>query len=71
VWLKSQTVEGLSAKTVLYAYDLTGKVTRVIYPDGSEARYPYDPAGRVSKVTDAAGNPYARYTYALGLFLRQ
>ena len=62
--LKSQTVEGLAAKTVQYAYDLAGRVTRITYPDATEARYAYDPAGRLSRVTDAAGNPYAAYAYA-------
>ena len=62
--LKSQTVDGLSAKTVQYAYDLAGRVTRITYPDASEARYAYDPAGRLSRVTDAAGAPYPAYAYA-------
>ncbi len=64
VRLKSQTVEGLAAKTVQYAWDLASRITRIIYPDSTEARYTYDMAGRLSRVTDRAGAPYARYTYA-------
>ncbi len=30
----------------------------------TEARYAYDSAGRLSRVTNAAGNPYAAYAYA-------
>ncbi|MBM3263179.1 MAG: hypothetical protein FJY97_07095, partial [candidate division Zixibacteria bacterium] len=46
--LKSQTVEGLAAKTVQYAYDLAVRVTRIIYPDATEARHAYDPTGSLS-----------------------
>ncbi len=48
----------------LTLHDLAGRVTRITYPDATEARYAYDPAGRLSRVTDAAGAPYAAYTYA-------
>ncbi len=44
-------------------YDLAGKVTAMVYPDGTEARYAYDAAGRLSGVTDAGGSALATYAY--------
>ena len=63
VWQQRVIIDGLPARTVQYAYDLAGRVMRVMYPDSSEARYAYDTAGRLVRVTDAGGNPYAVYTY--------
>ena len=56
-------IDTLPAKDVFYRYDLAGKVTVMIYPDGSEARYAYDAAGRLAGVTDAKGNALATYAY--------
>ena len=35
----------------------------MVYPDGSEAHYAYDAAGRLAGVTDAGGNALAAYAY--------
>ena len=54
VRVKQVTIDGLAGeKTVEYVHDLAGRVTRLIYPDGSQARYAYDSAGRLSRVGDA------------------
>lgn len=55
IHLKQQTVDGLAANSVQYAYDLAGRVTKIVYPGATKARYIYDPAGRLKRVTDAAG----------------
>ncbi|MCY3713094.1 MAG: hypothetical protein OXH02_07380 [Gemmatimonadetes bacterium] len=57
------TIDTLPAKDVFYRYDLAGKVTAMVYPDGSEAHYAYDAAGRLAGVTDAGGNALAAYAY--------
>ena len=56
-------IDTLPAKDVFYRYDLAGRVTAMVYPDGSEARYAYDAAGRLAGVTDAGGNALAAYAY--------
>ena len=64
VRVKRVEIEGLTgAKTVEYEHDLAGRVTRLIYPDGSQARYAYDGAGRLSRVRDAEGRTLAAYTH--------
>ena len=64
VRVKQVTIDGLTgAKTVEYVHDLAGRVSRLIYPDGSQARYAYDGAGRLNRVRDAQGNTLARYTH--------
>ena len=35
----------------------------MVYPDGSEAHYAYDEAGRLAGVTDAEGSALAAYGY--------
>ena len=57
------TIDTLPDKDVFYRYDLSGKVTSMVYPDGSEALYAYDAAGRLAGVTDAKGNALADYAY--------
>jgi len=56
-------IDTLPSKDVFYRYDLAGKVTAMVYPDGSEARYAYDAAGHLAGVTDAGGNALATYAY--------
>ena len=64
VRVKQVTIDGLADnKTVEYVHDLAGRVTRMIYPVGSQARYAYDGAGRLSRVWDAQGNALAAYTH--------
>ena len=64
VRVKQVEIEGLTgAKTTTYDHDLAGRVTRLIYPDGAQARYAYDSAGRLSSVGDANGNTLATYTH--------
>ena len=64
VRVKRVEIEGLAgAKTIEYDHDLAGRVTRLIYPDGGQARYVYDGAGRLSRVRDARGNTLAAYTH--------
>ena len=50
-------------RTVAYVHDLAGRVSRLIYPDGSQARYAYDGAGRLARVWDARGATLASYTH--------
>ena len=57
------TIDTLPARDIFYSYDLSGKVTSMVYPDGSEVRYAYDEAGRLAGVTDAEGNALAAYAY--------
>ena len=64
VRVKQVSIEGLTgAKTAVYDHDLTGRVTRLVYPDGAQARYAYDGAGRLSRVGDARGMTLAEYTH--------
>ena len=64
VRVKQVSNEGLTgAKTAVYDHDLTGRVTRLVYPDGAQARYAYDGAGRLSRVGDARGMTLAEYTH--------
>ncbi len=64
VRVKQVTIDGLTgARTLEYVHDLAGRVTRLIYPDGSQARYAYDSAGRLSRVWDAQGKTLAAYTH--------
>ena len=51
VRVKQVEIEGLTgAKTAVYDHDLAGRVTRLTYPDGAQARYAYDGAGRLNRV---------------------
>ena len=64
VRVKKVEIEGLAGdKTLTYVHDLAGRVTRLVYPDDSQARYAYDSAGRLSRVWDAQGMTLAEYTY--------
>ncbi|MYG14999.1 MAG: hypothetical protein F4207_01040, partial [Gemmatimonadetes bacterium] len=64
VRVKQVSIEGLTgAKTAAYTHDLAGRVTRLTYPDGAQARYAYDSAGRLSRVGDVNGNTLAAYTH--------
>ena len=64
VRVKRVEIEGLTGtRTVEYIHDLAGRVTRLIYPDGAQARYAYDGAGRLARVWDAQGNTLAAYTH--------
>ena len=64
VRVKQVEIEGLAGtKTATYDHDLAGRVTRLVYPDGAQARYAYDGAGRLSRVGDANGNTLATYTH--------
>jgi RHS repeat-associated protein len=47
----------------MYGYDPAGRLAVVDYPDGSGSRYAYDTAGRILRVTDAAGRPVETHTY--------
>ena len=64
VRVKQVEIEGLTgAKTATYTHDLAGRVTRLVYPDGAQARYAFDSAGRLNRVGDANGNTLAAYTH--------
>ncbi len=64
VRVKKVRIEGLAGdKTLTYAHDLAGRVTRLVYPDGAQARYAYDSAGRLGRVWDERGNTLTRYTH--------
>ncbi|MCY3713099.1 MAG: DUF5675 family protein [Gemmatimonadetes bacterium] len=64
VRVKQVSIEGLAGtRTAVYDHDLAGRVTRLTYPDGAQARYAYDGAGRLSRVGDANGNTLATYTH--------
>ena len=64
VRVKRVSIDGLTgAKTVETIHDLAGRATRLIYPDGSQARYAYDGAGRLARVWDDVGNTLASYTH--------
>ena len=64
VRVKQVEIEGLTgAKTATYTHDLAGRVTRLVYPDGAQARYAYDGAGRLARVGDARGMTLAVYSH--------
>lgn len=61
-WLSSRKVRGPDPNAenddaiTRYEYDSTGKVEKVIQPDGSFVRYGYDSAHRLIDIFDMAGN---------------
>jgi YD repeat-containing protein len=57
--LESRTV---GSETTSYGYDGVGQLTRVTLPDGSYLSYTYDPAHRLTGLSDNLGN---RITYTL------
>lgn len=62
-WVTSRTVsDGTVAETTTFAYDSVGQLTKAAFPDGSWISYIYDPAHRLTQVTDTAGN---RISYTL------
>ena len=64
VRVKQVVIEGLAgAKTATYHHDLAGRVTRLVYPEGTQARYAYDGAGRLSRVWNAEGSTLAAFTH--------
>ena len=64
VRVKQVEIDGLTGdRTLEYVHDLAGRVTRLIYPDGAQARYAYDSAGRLSRVGDTQGKTLAAYTH--------
>ncbi|MXZ75026.1 MAG: hypothetical protein F4Z03_07960 [Gemmatimonadetes bacterium] len=64
VRVKQVSIDGLTGtKTAVYDHDLAGRVTRLTYPDGAQARYAYDSAGRLIRVGDAKGNTLGEYTH--------
>jgi YD repeat-containing protein len=52
----------LGHKTTFDTYDGNGRVTQMTAPDGSVLTYGYDPAHRLTSVTDSLGN---KVTYTL------
>ncbi len=63
VVLRRVAIDTLPDKDIGYRYDLAGKVTAMVYPDGGEVHYAYDAAGRLAGVTDAEGSALAAYGY--------
>ncbi len=64
VRVKQVEIDGLTGdKTLTYLHDLAVRVTRLIYPDDSQARDAYDSAGRLSRVWNAHGKTLAAYTH--------
>ncbi len=63
VILRRVAIDTLPDKDMAYRYDLAGKVTAMVYPDGSEVHYAYDAAGRLAGVTGAEGSALATYAY--------
>ena len=64
VRVKRVEIDGLTGtRTIEYVHDLAGRVTRLIYPDGAQARYAYNGAGRLSRVWDEQGNLLAAYAH--------
>ncbi|MCG8403611.1 MAG: hypothetical protein MI923_00295, partial [Phycisphaerales bacterium] len=55
--LTSRTYVGASATSeTIYAYDASGRQTRVTDPDGHATTYAYDNDGLLTKITDAKGH---------------
>ena len=51
-WLASRSVDG---KTTTYDYTPWGGLAKVAYPDTTSVTYGYDPAHRLTSITDSAG----------------
>ena len=71
----SQDARQKAAGKVTYTvYDFAGRITRLVYPDGGQARYAYDGAGRLIRLWDAESGldymPVRSYDYNIGRFLR-
>ena len=52
--------------TTAYTYDLAGKITSVVLPDGSGLTYAYDAAHWLTSITDNAGNTINYTRNAMG-----
>ncbi len=52
-----------NGKSVGYEYDLSGNMTKLIYPDGSYLTYSYDKLNRLDQIKDESGNVIADYTF--------
>jgi YD repeat-containing protein len=57
-WLATKTVTQPSggAETTTYGYDNVGELTQVTLPDSTYIKYAYDPAHRLTTITDSAGD---------------
>lgn len=50
-------------RTFQYEYDISGKRTRMIDPDGRILNYQYEGEGRLTRITDDNGQPIVDYHY--------
>ncbi len=57
-WLATKTVTQPSggAQTTTYGYDNVGQLTQVTLPDSTYIKYAYDPAHRLTTITDSFGD---------------
>jgi YD repeat-containing protein len=67
-WLTSRVVSGAGggAETTSYDYDGIGQMTKATLPDGSAIFYTYDPAHRLTAITDSLGNSMTYTLDAMG-----
>ncbi|MCP4566572.1 MAG: RHS repeat protein, partial [FCB group bacterium] len=59
----TKTIPGADPKTTNYEYDLTGKITRMTYPDGFQLNYTYYPkTGLIHSLTGPDSIEFAKYS---------
>lgn len=61
----TQTLSGLSAKTISYTYDLDGNRADITYPNGLNYDYTYTNRNQLSSINDGGATPLASYAYDL------
>jgi RHS repeat-associated protein len=59
----SALLPGAPSRTVGYAYDVLGRRTQLVYPDGTVVKQSYDARGKLVAVATADANPIATWSY--------
>ena len=66
-WLTSRSVDG---QTTTFGYDKVGQLVKLTRPNGAFTQYTYDPAHRLTDITDILGNTIHYTLDAMGNVLK-
>jgi RHS repeat-associated protein len=59
----SALIPGTPPRTVWYGYDIMGRRTQLVYPDGTVVKQSYDARGKLVAVATGDANPIATWSY--------